>query len=75
MGLSIPLPRNKAYGSDMDVLFASLLIGIVTFYMYKTQKNRKRFKQETEKLLQGDGVKEKSYWKGLQSRKLQEAGG
>lgn len=41
----------------MDVLFASLLIGIVTFYMYKTQKNRKRFKQETEKLLQGDGVK------------------
>jgi hypothetical protein len=25
--------------------------------MYKTQKNRKRFKQGTEKLLQGDGVK------------------
>ena len=41
----------------MDVLFASLLIGVVVFYMYKTQKNRKRFKQETEKLLQGDGVK------------------
>jgi hypothetical protein len=41
----------------VDVLFASLLIGVVVFYMYKTQKNRKRFKQETEKLLQGDGVK------------------
>jgi hypothetical protein len=41
----------------MDVLFASLLIGVVAFYMYKTQKNRKRFNQETEKLLQGDGVK------------------
>jgi hypothetical protein len=41
----------------MDVLFASLLIGVVVFYMYKTQKNRKRFKQGTEKLLQGDGVK------------------
>jgi hypothetical protein len=41
----------------MDVLVASLLIGVVVFYMYKTQKNRKRFKQETEKLLQGDGVK------------------
>ena len=25
--------------------------------MYKTQKNRNRFKSETEKLLQGDGVK------------------
>jgi|688.fasta_scaffold282066_2 hypothetical protein len=41
----------------MDVLVASLLIGVVVFYMYKTQKNRKRFKQGTEKLLQGDGVK------------------
>jgi hypothetical protein len=41
----------------MDVLVASLLIGAVVFYMYKTQKNRKRFKQGTEKLLQGDGVK------------------
>jgi hypothetical protein len=41
----------------MDVLVASLLMGVVVFYMYKTQKNRKRFKQGTEKLLQGDGVK------------------
>jgi hypothetical protein len=41
----------------MDVLFASLLIGVIVFYMYRTQKNRKRFEQGTEKLLQGDGVK------------------
>ena len=41
----------------MDLLFAALLIGVISFYMYKTQKNRKRFESETEKLLQGDGVK------------------
>jgi len=41
----------------MDLFFAALLIGVVSFFMYKTQKNRNRFKSETEKLLQGDGVK------------------
>ena len=41
----------------MDVLFAVLLISVVAFYMYKTQKNGQRFKQERVKLLQGDGVK------------------
>ena len=41
----------------MDVLFAILLISVVAFYMYKTQKNGQRFKQERVKLLQGDGVK------------------
>jgi hypothetical protein len=41
----------------MDVLFAILLVGVVAFYMYKTQKNRQRFKLERVKLLQGDGVK------------------
>ena len=29
----------------------------MAFYMYKTQKNGQRFKQERVKLLQGDGVK------------------
>lgn len=41
----------------MDVFFAILVIGVIAFYMYKTQKNRQRFKQERVKLLQGDGVK------------------
>jgi len=41
----------------VDLFFAALLIGVVSFFMYKTQKNRNRFKSETEKLLQGDGVK------------------
>lgn len=41
----------------MDILFAILLISVVAFYMYKTQKNGQKFKQERVKLLQGDGVK------------------
>ena len=41
----------------MDVLFALLFISVVALYMYKTQKNSQRFKQERVKLLQGNGVK------------------